>query len=479
MNPGHWISAGFLASCVIASLAASAACGSDKSTPAGTAGTGWSTGGGCGSGNGFGGSGGTSLDGSLSGGSGGSGGTSADSGKSYKSAKSNLPRTLDPAVSSSNFQALVDGNTAFALDLYGYVRAKPGNFMLSPYSASVALAMVYAGARGTSETQIASALHFTLPQAALHPAFDKLDLQLMALNQTADPATGEGFQLNLANSMWAAENMTLRSEFLDTLAVNYGTGVFLTDFAGNPQGARADINTWVADETQQRILDLMPPDSVGKETRMVVVNAMYLRASWKDPFNEAFTKDMPFHALSGDVSVPMMVDSQRLLCTEGDGFKVGELPYQGYGAVMTVIVPDLGRYDEIEGQVTPAWLKAADASMQMSEVDLRMPKFGFTFGTLSLRAALQAMGMVDPFGDLADFSGMTPENVGIGDVLHKTFISVDENGTEAAAATAVGYGGGGGGGPGPMELYMDRPFLFLIREKATGTILFMGRFMGP
>ncbi|MBI5533896.1 MAG: serpin family protein [Deltaproteobacteria bacterium] len=457
MTPTNRIGTAFFGLVVTAFLAGSAACGSDNNAQP-VAGTG--------------GSGGQPADSAID---------DADSGMSVKSAKSSLARDLNPSVSASDFQALLDGNAAFALDLYARLRSEPGNLMISPYSASIALAMTWAGARGTTEAQMASAMHFLLPQGTLHPAFDKLSLQLAALNTTADPATGKGFQLNVANSVWAAQSMTWHTEFLDTLALYYGAGIFLTDFVNSYEAARSDINTWVADETQQRIKDLLPPGSIASDTHMVLVNAVYFRASWNEPFVASLTQDMPFHALSGDVNVPMMRDTRPMLHGEGDGFQVGEIPYEGFGAVMTVVVPELGRYDEIEGMLTPAWLQAQVASMQSGEVNLYMPKFGFESGPLFLKTSLQAMGMNDPFKVSADFSGMTPDGTNIAEVIQKTFVAIDEKGTEAAAATAVIMAGSSAGGSGPptVDLHLDRPFLFFIREKQTGTILFMGRYVGP
>ncbi|MCC6525949.1 MAG: serpin family protein [Polyangiaceae bacterium] len=403
-----------------------------------------------------------------------------NTGTTIAEARSDLPRELAPTVAPADYAALHAGNVAFAFDLYGELASADANFFCSPASVSVALAMTWAGAKGTTESEMAQALGFTLPQASLHAAFDKLLLELDTRN-VATHTTDEGpknVRLSFTNAAWAQTGYPFTPSYLDTLAVNYGAGVKLLDFLTDAAGATVTINDWVAAQTENKITDLIPPGLLSPLTRLVLTNTLYFYGSWKRAFDADFTTDDAFHAPAGDVTVPTLHGELDTPYAEGDGWQLASLPYDGDALVMTIVVPAAGRFDEIRTAIDPAGLAAADAAAVEHPTTVSVPKFRFTWGTESLKPALQALGMVDAFDSAAaDFTGMEPTGeLFVGDVLHKAFVGVDESGTEAAAATAVAVLGGG---VPDRDLTADRPFVFLIRDLATGTILFVGQVVDP
>lgn len=393
-------------------------------------------------------------------------------------AESDRAREKNPNVSEADLTALVDGNNAFSLDLYQSLRSENGNLILSPFSISLALAMTYSGARGETETQMAEVLNFS-GQDQTHTAFNALDLALEDNPLTLDKDQ-EPMQLSIANSVWAEQTFTFLLDFLDTLSVNYGAGVHLLDFINKPEPARKEINDWVSNETKDKINNLLPEGSINPETKMVLVNAIYFKADWLDPFDADDTYDGTFKLLDGsEVTVPMMGQRMDIPYAIGDGYAAAELPYAGESAIMTLLVPDEGRFQEIESQLSHDLLKEVLASLTIADVTLRMPKFEYE-SSFSLSDTLIGLGMPLAFDDgQADFSGMTDQQeLYIGNVIHKAFVAVDEKGTEAAAATAVIMEGATAMMPENM-LYIDRPFLFFIRDVETGQILFIGRVLNP
>ena len=224
-----------------------------------------------------------------------------------QSVQSDKERVTAPEAADPDLAELTQGNDLFALDLYHILKTDRDNLFYSPYSISVALAMTYAGARGETERQMADALHYTLPQARLHPTFNALDLALASRGQGAQGRDGEGFRLNIANAIWGQHGYAFLSEFLDALAVNYGAGLRLVDFAAAPEEARVTINDWVSEQTEGRIEDLIPAGAIDALTRLVLTNAVYFNAAWSMPFDKERTEDGPFHLLDGEeVTVPIM-----------------------------------------------------------------------------------------------------------------------------------------------------------------------------
>ncbi len=373
----------------------------------------------------------------------------------------------DPAVTE-----LVAGNSAFAFDLYRLLYMGAENLFYSPHSISVALAMTYAGARGQTEQQMADAMHYTLPQAQLHAAFNALD-QALASRSEDD----EAFRLHLVNSIWGQRGVAFLDAFLDMLAQNYGAGLRVVDFAQS-EAARQLINAWVSDQTEARIPELLPERAVDAATALVLANAVYFKAAWLHAFPEALTTERPFHLLDGsEVSVPMMSQVAELGYAQVPGVQAIELPYAGDGMSMVILLPDEGQFERfaqsLDAQQVAGWLDA----LRPHSLALTMPKFTFEAG-FELRDALTALGMVDAFGGNADFSGMDgTKELFVEQVYHKAFVAVDEAGTEAAAATAVVVARKAP--EAEQTVIVDGPFVFLIRDIESGAILFLGHVVDP
>jgi serpin B len=395
-------------------------------------------------------------------------------------AQSNERRATSPNAPADDVRALVDGDNAFALDLYRSLRPQDGNLIFSPYSVSLALAMTYAGARGGTESQMAQTLHYALPQDRLHPAFNQLDLDL-ANEAKAASKDEQPLQLNIANGIWAEQTYSFLQGYLDLIATNYGAGIHLADFINQFEPTRKEINGWVSDQTKNKIKDLLPEGALNTYTRMVLVNAIYFKADWEEQFDPNDTSDSPFHLLDGSQVQVEMMNAGRfdLPYTKGNGYQAVELNYSGSSAAMDILIPDEGRFSEFETSLDAAGLNGIMGEMQPASVQLGLPKFTFT-NDFSLSDQLKDLGMSDAFdGDKADFSGMTGQHdLFISNVVHKAFVAVDEKGTEAAAATgvvmqttsALMY---------DVNLIIDRPFIFVIRDLQTGQILFMGRVLNP
>jgi serpin B len=393
-------------------------------------------------------------------------------------AKSDLQRVTARDTPPDDIQTLVNNNNAFAFDLYRSLQTEGGNLIYSPYSISLALAMTYAGARGETESQMAQTLHF-LPQDQLHPAFNALDLQLAERGKA--PSEDETpLQLDIANAVWAEQTYPFLQSFLDTIALNYGAGIRLADFINQYEAVRKEINNWVSDQTEAKIKDLIPEGVLDSDTRMALVNAIYFKADWLSPFNADSTRDAPFHLLDGsEVTVPTMNQDAFIPYAKGDGWQAIELAYQGETAAMDIIVPDEGRFEEVESSLDYETASAILSNLQPTSVTLSLPKFKFE-SEFGLADQLKALGMPDAFDPhIADFSGMSERNdLYISAVLHKAFVAVDEKGTEAAAATAV-IVGVTSAPVFDVTLTVDRPFIFLIRDIPTGQILFVGRVLNP
>jgi len=391
---------------------------------------------------------------------------------------SDKPRVTSPDVATSDLGDLVGGNSAFAFDLYQYLSGKEGNLFYSPYSISLALAMTYAGARGETERQMADTLHFTLSQDQLHNAFNGLDLELASRGEGAQGKDGEGFRLNIVNAIWGQRDYKFLGEFLDVLAENYGAGLRLLDFINAPEEARVTINDWVSDQTEGRIEDLIPQGVIDALTRLVLTNAIYFNAAWLSPFDEDATGDGRFYLLDGsNVTVPMMRQTESFGYAEGEGYQAVELLYDGSELSMVILLPERGHFEEFEASLDADQVDSILGDLGYKAVDVSLPKFEFE-SEFSLVDTLAAMGMPIAFSGVADFSGMTgSRDLYIAEILHKAFVSVDEAGTEAAAATAVVMTETAI--EEPVEVTADRPFVFLIRDTETGTVLFVGRVTNP
>jgi len=393
--------------------------------------------------------------------------------------QSEKQRVTSPEVDEADLTALVSGNNAFAFDLYQALRAEDGNLFYSPYSISLALAMTYAGARGETAQQMADTLHFVLPQDRLHSAFNSLDIELSRRGEDAKGKDGGGFRLNIVNAIWGQKGYHFLATFLDLLAENYGAGLRIQDFVGAPEESRITINNWVSDQTEGRIRDLIPQGVIDELTRLVLTNAIYFNAAWQYPFDEDLTSDGSFYPLDGgEVTVPMMRQTELLGYAEGDGYQAVELLYDGGELSMVILLPAPGQFEAFEGALDAQQVDGIIDRLEQRQVALTMPKFEFE-SSFGLKEALAEMGMPVAFSESADFSGMTGNrDLFIADVIHKAFVSVDEAGTEAAAATAVVMALTSVPDT-PVEVTVDHPFVFLIRDIETDTILFVGRIVNP
>ncbi len=395
----------------------------------------------------------------------------------------NLPpevtRPAPPAEAAASIPSLAGGNGEFAFDLYQALRAGEGNLFFSPYSLSSALAMTYAGARGETQRQMAATLHYPLAPEQLGAAFNALDQQL-----TAGGAAGKGaFQLNSASSLWGEQSFPFLQPFLDGLARDYGAGMNPVDVIdpGQREAARQAINRWVDTKTQGKIKDLIPQGVLDDLTRLVLANAIYFKGEWIDPFHGG-TQEAPFTRLDGSpVTAPLMSRRSQALYAEGQDYQAIELPYKGERIAMDILLPASGQFEAFEGSLTQAKVGEILQALQETDVKLYLPRFSFS-SKLQLEKTLPSLGMPDAFDDQkADFSGMyDPSQAGgqrlyIGHVVHQAFVAVDEEGTEAAAASGVVMEITSM----PRVMRVDRPFIFLIRDRQTGTILFMGRCMDP
>jgi serpin B len=285
----------------------------------------------------------------------------------------------------------------------------------------------------------------------------------------------------VANAIWGQEGYEFLPEFLDLLAEQYGAGLRTLDFGQDPEGAAETINNWVSEQTEGKIENLISPGLLNAMVRLVLTNAIYFNGNWAFQFEEEFTKDEPFTLLDGStVTVPMMSQTESFLYAEGDGYQALAMPYLGAPVSMLFVLPAEGQFAEIEGMFSTGLLDGISADLVNQPVELTVPKFTFE-SEFNLSQTLADMGMPSAFGGEADFSGMTGDrDLFISDVVHKAFVAVDEEGTEAAAATAVIMAEMAAA---PMEdaviMRLDRPFLFLIRDDDTGTILFAGRVLNP
>ncbi|MBU1535219.1 serpin family protein, partial [Myxococcota bacterium] len=275
----------------------------------------------------------------------------------FEVAKSNKAREMDPSVSTSQMDQLVEGNTQFALDLYSEITdTEEGNFFYSPFSISIAMAMTFAGAEGTTETEMADVMNFILPEPELHAAFNALDMDL-ATRGTGDASQ---FRLNIANAIWGQVGYSFEQAFLDTIALNYGSGLNLLDFASDPDGARVTINDWVEEKTEDRIQDLLPEGSITNYTKLVLTNAIYFWGEWVEMFSRDMTNPALFHKDDGtDVSVDFMNTETSFNYFAGTGYEVIELPYKGDDTSMVIIAPDAGTMDTFQATLDASFINGA------------------------------------------------------------------------------------------------------------------------
>ena len=379
-------------------------------------------------------------------------------------------------VRGSESKSLVSDNTAFALDLYNELKDTEDNLFFSPYSVSTCLAMTYAGARGETETQMARILHFTQKQA-IHNSFEQLQHDLNAVQKA------NSNELNIANALWAQKGHPFIPAFLTVATQQYGAMLKQVDFKdpSNRVDAVLNINQWVAKKTKDRIENIISSEDLDELVRLILVNAIYFKGTWAKPFDTNATAIEPFHfTRKEDVQVPLMHHFQSVNYEENDEFQAVELPYQGGAISMVILLPrQIDGRKQLETSLNSANLALWLAKMRKREVDVYIPRFKLE-SRFSLAGHLAKMGMADAFSNRADFSGMdSTKNLFISEVFHKAWVEVDERGTEAAAATAAVMMEKAELQAQPPVFRADHPFIFLIRDTRSGTVLFLGRLIKP
>lgn len=380
------------------------------------------------------------------------------------------------ANENKDLQTAVKGNSIFGFDLYQQLKENEGNLFFSPYSISTALAMTYAGARGQTEKEMAEVLHFSLEQEPLHSSFSKLQLELNTIQDKGH------VKLSIANSLWAQEGYHFLDIFFDLNKKHYGAGLNFVDFARQTETARKTINVWVEEETQEKIKELIKKGMLTPLTRLVLCNAIYFKGDWLSQFNKERTADADFYiSLKKTIKVPMMSQKSEFKFKDFGSFSAIELPYEGNDLSMIIFLPkEVDGLVDLEQSLTDDsvknWLDDISKSYKQ-EIFVSLPKFKTTC-EFQLAKVLAEMGMPSAFSlPPANFSGMTGrKDLFISKVIHKAFVDVNEEGTEAAAATAVIMEKGISK---TLTFWADHPFVFLIRENKTGSILFIGRIVDP
>ena len=394
---------------------------------------------------------------------------------------SDKPRLVHPKTITDEMKILAEGNNRFTFDLYPFLQPKDNNFFYSPYSISSILAMAMAGARGDTAIQMADVLHITLAIEQIPPTFNNIEMELLSYAKDPGGSNKEGFILNVANSIWGQENRPFQNEYLDILSEDYGAGVYLVDFINQPDESRQAINEWVSQQTQEKIQDLFSPESITPMTRLVLANAIYFKAGWLYPFNPELTKsDYFFLLVGGQTSVSMMHNTETYAYKRTARYEVIELPYQGGGESMIIIMPIVEEFPNIEKELNASTLKEITGDLKPQKIDLTMPQFSLR-SSFALRDVLIEMGMLNAFAPLgANFSGIDgTRDLYIDKLEHKTLINVDENGTEAAAASGAAVGITAADENPSIPLVINHPFIFVIQDHETGLILFIGRVLNP
>ncbi len=394
--------------------------------------------------------------------------------------QSELERDTSPGVDRGTLEELAAANRDFAFDLLRQIRAGDpgGNVFYSPHSISLALAMAYAGASGETREELARVLRFILAEEELHPAFNALDLDL-ATRGEAEVDDGDPPVLRIVNATWGQSGYPFSETYLDTLARNYGSGLTAMDFAADPEGSRQRINRWVEEQTEERIRDLLPDGSIDPRTRLVLTNAIYFLAGWQHAFNEDATDERPFTLLDGtEVDVPLMRQNEMFAFYEGERTRAVSLPYVGGELSFIALKPaDPGDFDAWAESLDREHFDRAVEGLSHGHGTVVLPRFELE-GEYDLKSLFGAMGWND-YTRLARMVGEgVPDELEISAILHKSFISVDEQGTEAAAATAVAIRLVAAPAD-PVTMEFNRPFVYAIYDHPTDSILFVGTMMNP
>jgi serpin B len=394
-----------------------------------------------------------------------------------------LPASADPArvpPDPASTEAAATAVRGFTADVYRSLAgaAGGGNVVCAPYSVALALAMTRAGAGATTADEMDAVLHAPRPRpGALDSGLNTVDQVLAGRYQDGDGTKVP--KLTTANALWTRLDLEVRPGFRDTLSGYYGAAAHPVDFRGAAEAARQEINTWVSDRTNAKIPELLQSGSVSPDTTLILTNTTYLRAAWTYPFTAASTGPAPFTRDDGQVAeVPMMRGPfDRMGYLEGDGWRAVDVPFGDGGLAMAIVLPTRDHLAAVEARVDGAWLGALLGGFRFETVKLRLPKWTFRLPA-ELGVVLSELGMPTAFSDRADFTAMSTEpSLRIDNVVHETFIAVDEKGTEAAAASAVIVRPPSI--PQGPEFFVDRPFLYVIHDRSSGVPLFIGRVHDP
>ncbi|MBP9853547.1 MAG: serpin family protein [Candidatus Omnitrophica bacterium] len=386
------------------------------------------------------------------------------------------------ASQEEDIKTVAENNQQFAFDLYSQIKNNDDNLFFSPFSISMALAMTYAGARGNTEKQMAETLHFSLNQDELHPIFLKINRDLQA-------DQGEkGFELSIANALWGEKSFKFHKSFIDLTKNYYEAGFKEADFKNNAEPERQTINSWVEKQTKDKIKDLLLPRVLTEITKLVLVNAIYFKGHWIYPFEKEYTQPRKFELISGEqIEVPTMNQESSYGYSENETLQILEMPYKGDELSMVIFLPKkAGGIKELEASLKTENVRNWLSKLEKQEVTVFLPKFTMT-REFSLKENFESLGMTDAFNPYAaDFSGMSPlaldteYHLCISEIIHKAFVDVNEEGTEAAAATAVVMVKMTAAAVEPKPIFnADHPFIFIIRDKISDNILFIGRVMDP
>jgi serpin B len=382
------------------------------------------------------------------------------------------PEPIQPAA---KMNPVPGANNAFNADFFQQVLGKPGNVFFSSFSMEAAFGMLAAGAKGDTLKQMQKALQLPADAEVTHAGFKEL---FSKLNNDKVPAEKRGFELRVANALWGSQNYPWNKDYLRIVAENYGGGLFDTDFA-MPEPARKKINGWVEQQTKEKIKNLLPEGSVTVDTRLVLTNAIYFKGKWELEFDKKQTKDGAFaHANGKDTKVPLMHKSAGFQYAETENWQAVELPYIGKETAMFVLLPKKrGALKDLQKDVTAKLMDDLMAKLAYArEVNLTLPKFKIETD-YNLAPVMQKLGMVDAFdAGKADLSGLHTgtEKLSVTAAVHKAFVDVNEEGTEAAAATGIVVGTTSVPPP-PKVFKADHPFVFAILHKPTKSILFFGK----
>lgn len=363
--------------------------------------------------------------------------------------------------------------TRFGLGLYRELTAgRDDNLVCSPFSVAAVLGMLLPGARGETAAQLRTVLGVEQPDSLA-----RFDRALAGRGEPPDRPDGEDetVRIAVANRLWAQGGLRWSGAYLDALESQFGAAPAMADFRAGPDRARQEINAWVAGRTEQRIADLLGPGSVDAATRLVLVNAIHLKSPWLNPFQPEYSHPLPFHRLDGSSPEVTFMHGATFGYATGPGWAATELACQGDLSVL-VLLPDPGRFAELEAAVDEAWLAALE--FRSAAVELRIPRWT-TRTAADLVPALTALGLRLTFSDAADFSGMADDPLFASAAVQQAFIAVDERGVEAAASTALLVAACGASPPEQVRFTADRPFLYLVRDTGTGVPLFVGRVTDP